>query len=69
LQVGCGPPPGEGSRAGLCCVDRRREAGPTMYVATGPEETEQRTLGWGDEIGLDELYDTGDTSPGPGYGR
>ena len=40
-----------------------------MYVATSPEETEQRTLGWGDKIGLDKLYDTGDTSPGPGCGR
>ena len=40
-----------------------------MYFQTSPEETEQRTLGWGDKRGLDALYHTGDTSPGPGCGR
>lgn len=39
-----------------------------MYYKTNPEDTQQRTLGLGDKIGLDKLYNTGNTSPGPGCG-
>src|SRR2546425_604249 len=58
-----------GHIAGLDVVDRPEDACLTMYFKTSPEETEQRTLGWGDKRGLDALYHTDDTSPGPGCGR
>lgn len=57
-----------GHVAGLDHVERPRDACLTMYPFTGPEDTQQRTLGWGDKIGLDRVYDTGDTTPGPGCG-
>jgi hypothetical protein len=58
-----------GHIAGLNHVSRPEDACLTMYFRTGPEEIQQRTLGWGDKRGLDALYHTGDTSPGPGCGR
>jgi hypothetical protein len=58
-----------GHVAGLDHVAGPRDQCLTMYVATSPEEIEQRTLGWGDKRGLDALYHTRDTSPGPGCGR
>lgn len=58
-----------GHVAGLLHVERKRDKCLTMYFSTNGEETEQRTLGWGDKRGLNRLYDHGDTSPGPGCGR
>jgi hypothetical protein len=58
-----------GHVAGLDHVTGPQDRCLTMYVATSPEEIEQRTLGWGDKRGLDVLYDTDDTDPGPGCGR
>ena len=54
--------------AGLDVVDKPADACLTMYFQTQPGETFQRTLGLGDKIGLDRLYSTGNTSPGPGCG-
>jgi hypothetical protein len=58
-----------GHVAGLDHVSAPEDRCLTMYFQTSRGETEQRTLGWGDKRGLDKLYDTGDTSPGPGCGR
>jgi hypothetical protein len=41
----------------------------TMYRFGGLGETQKRTLGLGDKLGLNALYATGDTSPGPGCGN
>lgn len=40
----------------------------TMYKFAGLGETQKRTLGLGDKLGMNELYATGDTSAGPGCG-
>lgn len=40
----------------------------TMYKFSGLAETQKRTLGLGDKLGMDTLYSTGDTSAGPGCG-
>ena len=40
----------------------------TSYRLASLGETQKRTLGLGDKLGMDELYDTGDTSSGPGCG-
>lgn len=40
----------------------------TMYKFSSQEETQKRTLGLGDKLGMDALYSTGDTSPGAGCG-
>ncbi len=40
----------------------------TMYNFAEEGETQKRTLGWGDKLGMDVLYATGDTGPGPGCG-
>jgi len=40
----------------------------TMYKFAGLGETQKRTLGWGDKLGMDVLYNTGNTSSGPGCG-
>ena len=58
-----------GHIAGLDVVSAPEDACLTMYFQTTPEETEQRTLGWGDKRGLDALYHSGDTKPGPGCGK
>jgi hypothetical protein len=54
--------------AGLDVVSKPGDACLTMYYKTNPEDIQQRTLGLGDKVGLDKLYNTGDTSPGPGCG-
>lgn len=41
----------------------------TMYKFAGLGETQKRTLGLGDKLGMDALYSTGDTSAGPGCGN
>lgn len=40
----------------------------TMYKFAGLGETQKRTLGLGDKLGMDALYSTSDTSAGPGCG-
>jgi hypothetical protein len=40
-----------------------------MYRFGRLAETQKRTLGLGDKLGLNALYATGDTSPGPGCGN
>ena len=40
----------------------------TMYKFAGLGETQKRTLGLGDKLGMDALYSTGDTSAGSGCG-
>lgn len=40
----------------------------TSYRLAGLGETQKRTLGLGDKLGMDTLYDTDDTSSGPGCG-
>jgi hypothetical protein len=58
-----------GHVAGLDHVKNRKDVCLTMYPLTGPEETQKRTLGWGDKLGLNVLYHHGDITPGPGCGR
>jgi hypothetical protein len=61
-----------GHVAGLGDLDKKKSVKKdsclTMFAFTHAGETQKRTLGWGDKLGLDFLYDTGDTSPGPGCG-
>jgi hypothetical protein len=38
----------------------------TMYKFSSLGETQKRTLGLGDKLGMDALYGSGDTTPGPG---
>ena len=40
----------------------------TMYKFAAKGETQKSTLGLGDKLGMDRLYNTGDTSAGPGCG-
>lgn len=40
----------------------------TSYRLAGLGETQKKTLGLGDKLGMDALYSTGDTSSGPGCG-
>src|SRR5262245_28149725 len=58
-----------GHVAGLDHVSTAQDTCLTMYPLTGPEETQKRTLGWGDKLGLNVLYHHGDVTPGPGCGR
>jgi hypothetical protein len=57
-----------GHVAGLDHVTKPGDTCLTMYPNTDPEETQERTLGLGDKLGLDKLYGHGDTTPGPGCG-
>jgi hypothetical protein len=57
-----------GHVAGLGHVNAPQDGCLTMYRFAGTGETQKRTLGWGDKLGMDELYSTGDTTPGPGCG-
>lgn len=41
----------------------------TSYRLAGLGETQKRTLGLGDKLGMDALYSTGDTTAGPGCGN
>lgn len=54
--------------AGLGHVNAPKDGCLTMYRYAGAGETQKRTLGWGDKLGMDALYATGDTDPGPGCG-
>lgn len=40
----------------------------SMYNFSTEGEIQKRTLGWGDKLGLDALYGTGETASGPGCG-
>ncbi len=57
-----------GHVAGLDHVSAPKDGCLTMYKFAGEGETQKQTLGLGDKLGMDELYDTGDTSVGPGCG-
>ena len=57
-----------GHVAGLGHVAHFRDACLTMLVTASQGETQKRTLGFGDKLGLNALYTTGDTEPGPGCG-
>ena len=58
-----------GHAVGLDHVKTKQDTCLTMYPFTGPEEIQKRTLGWGDKLGLNVLYNHGDTTPGPGCGK
>lgn len=57
-----------GHAAGLGHDNPPRSGCLTMYTFSGVGEIQKRTLGLGDKLGMDVLYGTGDTSPGPGCG-
>lgn len=57
-----------GHVAGLGHVAAPKDGCLTMYRFAGLGETQKRTLGLGDKLGMDILYETGDTSAGPGCG-
>ena len=40
----------------------------TMYKFSSLGETQKRTLGLGDKLGMNALYSSGDITPGPGCG-
>ena len=57
-----------GHVAGLGHVKAPKDGCLTMYRFVGTGETQKRTLGLGDKLGLNALYGTDDTDPGPGCG-
>ena len=57
-----------GHVAGLGHDSAPRDGCLTMYKFASPGETQKRTLGLGDKLGMDALYNTGNTSAGPGCG-
>ena len=57
-----------GHVAGLDHTNAPKDGCLTMYRFAGFGETQKRTLGLGDKLGMDTLYSTGDTSSGPGCG-
>ena len=58
-----------GHVAGLGHVNAPKDGCLTMYRFVEAGETQKRTLGLGDKLGLNALYDTGKTDPGPGCGH
>lgn len=58
-----------GHVAGLGHVNAGKDGCLTMYKFSDRGETQKRTLGWGENRGLDELYNTGNSDPGPGCGN
>ena len=57
-----------GHVAGLGHDNPPRSGCLTMYKFAGLGETQKRTLGLGDKLGMDALYSTGDITVGPGCG-
>ena len=57
-----------GHVAGLDHVNAPRDGCLTMYRFATSGETQKRTLGLGDRLGMDVLCSTGDTALGPGCG-
>ena len=57
-----------GHVAGLAHVNAGKDGCLTMYKFSDRGETQKRTLGWGENRGLDQLYNTGNSDPGPGCG-
>lgn len=55
-----------GHVVGLGHVNSPNDGCLTLYKFSDRGETAKRSLGWGDKLGLDKLYATGDTEPGPG---
>lgn len=58
-----------GHVAGLDHDNQPRSGCLTMYNLAAEGETQKRTLGLGDKLGMDVLYSTGDTTAGPGCGN
>ena len=58
-----------GHVAGLGHRNSPKDGCLTMYKFSDRGETQKRTLGWGENLGLDKLYDTGETGQGPGCGN
>ncbi|MDP6403287.1 MAG: matrixin family metalloprotease [SAR202 cluster bacterium] len=54
---------------GLAHVNAAKDGCLTMYKFSDRGETQKRTLGWGENRGLDQLYNTGNSDPGPGCGN
>ena len=54
--------------AGLDHTNAPQDGCLTSYRLASLGETQKRTLGLGDKLGMDVLYDTGDTTAGPGCG-
>ena len=57
-----------GHVAGLDHVNAPKDGCLTMFRFATTGETQKGTLGLGDKLGMDVLYDTGDTGAGPGCG-
>ena len=57
-----------GHVAGLDHTNAPKDGCLTMYRFAGLGETQKRTLGLGDKLGMDVLYSTGDSTSGPGCG-
>ena len=55
--------------AGLDHTNAPKDGCLTSYRFAGLGETQKRTLGLGDKLGMDVLYSTGDTSSGSGCGN
>lgn len=55
--------------AGLDHTNAPRDGCLTSYRFAGLGETQKRTLGLGDKLGMNVLYSTGNTSPGPDCGN
>lgn len=55
--------------AGLDHTNAPKDGCLTAYRFAGPGETQKRTLGLGDKLGMDALYGTSDTTAGPGCGN
>jgi hypothetical protein len=53
-----------GHMAGLGHVNAPRDGCLSMYTFSARGETQKRTLGWGDKLGLDRIYGSGDITPG-----
>lgn len=53
-----------GHAAGLGHVNAPQDGCLTMYALSGKEEIQKRTLGLGDKLGMEALYDSDDVAAG-----
>ena len=58
-----------GHVAGLGHRNSPKDGCLTMCKFSDRGETQKRTLGWGENRGLDKLYNTANSDPGPGCGN